>query len=419
SRYDIVVYGATGVTGVVIVRMLATEELFKGKSIAVAGRNRGKLRWALEEIAQDTGNKDVRDFPIIEADNSNEESLANMAKKAKVIINAVGPYTLYGEAVIRAAVENGANHVDVSAENAFIEGMALKYGDLAKKNGVYIVGACGLCAIPNDLGIDYMKRYFDGTLGYVETCLRLNRGPSGYSFNTATCDSLLLGIQSLCEGGERAVHDALTPQQLPPARHNPPWRCPLTKFKMPSFEGWAMPLVGADKPIVERSQYYDYTVNGKRPVQVATYFSVGSLCQSMLLGLWFFVFGFFAIFSFTRKYLSTYAETLSFGMFKSSGPSREQQKEASFDCFIFGTGWAVGETANWGTPTKKMTLKCHGPDPGYAGASVCLTSSALALLDDKDKLPNGGGVFTTASAFRNTRIFEYMRKMGVSFEVVS
>ncbi|KAF8376122.1 hypothetical protein PRIPAC_82551, partial [Pristionchus pacificus] len=132
SRYDIVVYGATGFTGVYVVRTLANISLFQNKSIAVAGRSEDKLRATLEEVFRETGNESVRKFPIIIADNSKEESLTNMARQAKVIINTVGPYILHGEAVVRAAINNGASHVDISGEPAFIERMEQKYGKMAR-----------------------------------------------------------------------------------------------------------------------------------------------------------------------------------------------------------------------------------------------------------------------------------------------
>ncbi|GMR30703.1 hypothetical protein PMAYCL1PPCAC_00898, partial [Pristionchus mayeri] len=415
ARYDIVVYGATGFTGVVIVRKLASEPLFKDKTIALAGRSEYKLRGIQKDIAQETGNTRVFGFPIIVADNNSEESLANMSKQARVIINGVGPYTLYGEAVIRAAVENGADYVDVSGEIAFNESMALKYDALAREKGVHIVGACGLYSIPADLGTDFLKRRFDGTLAYVETCMRMNRGPSGYSMTVAILDSVLLGIQSMIKGGEGAVRKALMPQAMPPSKHRPPFKFPLTKISKSAFDGWTLPLVGSDKPIIERSQYHDYYVNGQQPLQVSTYISIGSFFQSALVALWGGFFGLFAVFA--PNFFLKHAETLSFGMFKNAGPSPQQQNEASFDCFIFGTGWAQGDT-NIEAPTKKMTVVCHGPDPSFGGASVCLTASALALLNDKDKLPKDGGVYTTATAFGDTRIFEYMRTMGVTFDIV-
>ncbi|KAK5967588.1 hypothetical protein GCK32_020801, partial [Trichostrongylus colubriformis] len=77
--------------------------------------------------------KDLKSTPIIIADSSDETSLVEMAKQAKVILNAVGPYRLYGEVVVKAAVENGASHVDISGEPAFLEKMQMLYGEKAKE----------------------------------------------------------------------------------------------------------------------------------------------------------------------------------------------------------------------------------------------------------------------------------------------
>jgi short subunit dehydrogenase-like uncharacterized protein len=55
---------------------------------------------------------------VIIADSSNEHDLVEMAKQTRLIINVVGPYRLYGEAVVKAAVENGTSHVDISGEPA-------------------------------------------------------------------------------------------------------------------------------------------------------------------------------------------------------------------------------------------------------------------------------------------------------------
>ncbi|GMT11671.1 hypothetical protein PFISCL1PPCAC_2968, partial [Pristionchus fissidentatus] len=129
--------------GSYIVRALAASDLFKRKTIAVAGRSEAKLRTTLDEIALDIGVDEVRGYPTIIADSSDEESLASMAKQATVIINAVGPYRLHGESVVRAAIDNGANHIDVSGEPAYLEKVEMKYAERAREAGVYVVGACG------------------------------------------------------------------------------------------------------------------------------------------------------------------------------------------------------------------------------------------------------------------------------------
>lgn len=54
--------------------------------------------------------------------------------------------------------------------------MQLKYGEKAKENGVYIVGACGWDSIPCDLGVNWIKQNFEGTLSHAETFVEINQG---------------------------------------------------------------------------------------------------------------------------------------------------------------------------------------------------------------------------------------------------
>jgi short subunit dehydrogenase-like uncharacterized protein len=116
-RFDIVLYGASGFTGVYVL-----EEFFRSGyadrfRFAIAGRNKNKLETTLKEVGDLIG-KNISNTPIIIADSSNPSQLDEMAKQTRLIINVVGPYRLYGEAVVKAAVENGTSHVDISGEPA-------------------------------------------------------------------------------------------------------------------------------------------------------------------------------------------------------------------------------------------------------------------------------------------------------------
>ena len=50
-----------------------------------------------------------------------------MAQQARIVLNCVGPYRFYGEAVVEACVEAGAHHLDISGEPQYLEKMQLKY----------------------------------------------------------------------------------------------------------------------------------------------------------------------------------------------------------------------------------------------------------------------------------------------------
>uniref|UniRef100_A0A914ZLJ2 Saccharopine dehydrogenase NADP binding domain-containing protein n=2 Tax=Parascaris univalens TaxID=6257 RepID=A0A914ZLJ2_PARUN len=415
-RHDLVIFGATGFTGIRVVELLLKSD--EKIDFAIAGRNEIKLKNILSDISKRIG-KDIRNIPIIIADIDNAESLAEMAKCAKVIINTVGPYRLYGEAVVKAAVENGASHVDVSGEPAFLESMQMKYDEEAKKKGVYIVGACGWDSIPCDLGFNFLKRNFNGQLNHAETFVQLNTGPAGYSFNAGTYQTLILAIANMANDGLSKIRRSIMPEKIPRSQYRPPKRGKI--WYNEKLDGWCLPFLGSDKSIVSRSEYFNYIVDNEPPAYVETYFRIKSLLWTILFSLWLAIFFIMSKFGLTRKILQKYPDICSFNMFKTSGPTEEQIKQASFTYWFFGSGWSdklpPGEQHNK-SPDKMVIVRCDGPDAGYITTSACAISAALTLLHESNKIPLGGGAFTTAAIFKKTNIYERLKKFGVTFKVV-
>lgn len=138
--FDVVVFGATGVTGRRVAAYLAEQ----GARWAAAARDAGKL----ERILAEDG---VVAPEAIVADVGDPESLAAMARRARMILNLVGPYTLYGEPVIEACVANGAHYADLTGEIPFVRRMVDAYDARAQEAGVKIVEVCGFEALPPDL----------------------------------------------------------------------------------------------------------------------------------------------------------------------------------------------------------------------------------------------------------------------------
>lgn len=114
ERYDFVVFGATGFTGQFVVEEIA-RSVGTQKRWAIAGRTEPKLRSVLTEATKNVGVA-LNQIPIIIADVSDTNSLAAMAKQSKIVLNCVGPYRFFGEAVVAACVENGASCLDISGE---------------------------------------------------------------------------------------------------------------------------------------------------------------------------------------------------------------------------------------------------------------------------------------------------------------
>src|SRR5215510_5690074 len=111
SKFDIVVYGATGFTGQLVAEYLA--EHYRGDANlkwAMAGRSKDKLASVRDAIGAPA------DTPLIVADASDPASLKAMVGQAKLVISTVGPYQLYGEGLVEACVEAGTDYLDLCGE---------------------------------------------------------------------------------------------------------------------------------------------------------------------------------------------------------------------------------------------------------------------------------------------------------------
>lgn len=140
--FDVVVFGATSVTGRRVCAYLDEREA----SWAAAARDAGKAKSVLGECG-------VSAPETIVADIGDDSSLAAMASRARVVLNLVGPYTLYGRPVIAACVEGGAHYVDLTGEIPFARRVIDEFDSPAGEAGVKVVEVSGFEALPADLGV--------------------------------------------------------------------------------------------------------------------------------------------------------------------------------------------------------------------------------------------------------------------------
>jgi short subunit dehydrogenase-like uncharacterized protein len=141
---DVVVFGATGVTGRRVASYLAERAAETGTRWAAAARDAGKAERLLAQAG-------VAAPETIVADVGDPGSLAAMAARARVVLNLVGPYTLYGRPVIEACVAGGAHYVDLTGEMPFVRRMIDEFDGPANAASVKIVQVCGFEALPPDL----------------------------------------------------------------------------------------------------------------------------------------------------------------------------------------------------------------------------------------------------------------------------
>jgi len=143
---DVVVFGATGVTGRRVAAYLAERSAEMGVRWAAAARDVEKAQRLLEEAG-------VSPPETIAADIEDPGSLAALASRAKVVLNLVGPYTLYGRPVIEACVAQGAHYVDLTGEIPFVRRVIDELDGPAAAAGTKIVQVCGFEALPPDLAV--------------------------------------------------------------------------------------------------------------------------------------------------------------------------------------------------------------------------------------------------------------------------
>jgi short subunit dehydrogenase-like uncharacterized protein len=160
TKFDIVVYGATGFTGQLVAEYLTLH--YKGDKAlkwAMAGRSLGKLKSVRDAIGA-PGNT-----PLIVADASDAASLKAMAEQTMSVITTVGPYQLYGEELLAACVATGTDYFDLCGEPIWMRQMIDKYEAEAKASGARIVFSCGFDSVPFELGTFFVQEEAKRVLG--------------------------------------------------------------------------------------------------------------------------------------------------------------------------------------------------------------------------------------------------------------
>ena len=142
--FDVVVFGATGITGRQVCRYLSGRAPEAGARWAAAARDSAKCERVLGEL-------DASAPETIVADVNDPASLYAMAARTRVVLNLAGPYTLYGRPVIEACVSSGAHYMDLTGEIPFVRQMIDAYDARAAEAGVKVVQVAGFEALPPDL----------------------------------------------------------------------------------------------------------------------------------------------------------------------------------------------------------------------------------------------------------------------------
>ena len=398
--FDIIVYGATSFVGQIVTRYM--HDQFADGSIkwAIAGRSESKLRQVSEEVG-------LSGVDMLVADASDEAALQKLCDKATVIMSTVGPYALYGDALVKVCAQSGTHYCDLTGEPQWIRAMQIRHEEDAKKSGARIVHCCGFDSIPSDLGVHFLQRRAAEQFG--QTCdrvdMRVAKMKGGASGGTIAS---MINMVKEASGNPELRRELKDPYSLCPPDHGFTARQRDVKMEYDEeFGGWIAPFVMAaiNTRVVHRSNalsgnaygaefLYEEAVatgDGSRGKRMARLTSVGmgALMVGMALP--------------PVRWLLANTVLPKPG----EGPSPKEQLEGGFDLLFFGT-----------TPKgEKISCRVTGDrDPGY-GSTAKMLSQAAACLAKDIPADTPGGFWTPATLLGDQLVERLTAHAGLTFEL--
>ena len=398
--HDVVVFGASGFTGRLVLDYLTRSYPASELRLAVSGRNRAKL----DEVVRATG----RELPILVADSFDDDALGELARSARVVCTTVGPYAKYGAKLVAACVEAGTDYCDLTGEPQFIRRMIERHHEAARASGARIVHCCGFDSIPSDLGTLMMQDAMMERHGVYAREVKFVAGEQSGAFSGGTIASMFTMM-------EEAKRDPKVRRILghpyalnPEGERDGPDGSDQRGVRYDSDLGlWTGPFVMAaiNTRVVRRShalagypwgrdfRYSETMSFGRGPK--------GALVSAALAGG---LNGFIGLAAFgpTRSLLARKLPK------PGEGPSKTARERGHFTIRFVAKGYGA-----------ERKVKLNGvvmgqQDPGYGETSKMLGESAVCLARGEG-VP-GGGVLTPATAM-GARLTQRLRDAGMTFRV--
>jgi short subunit dehydrogenase-like uncharacterized protein len=385
--FDIVIFGATGFAGRLTAEYLARNAPPHAR-LALAGRNTAKLGELRAELAEI--NPAFADTALLIADVTDESSLRDMARQARVVITTVGPYVLYGDAVVAACAASGTDYLDLTGEPEFVDTSYVRHHRAALDTGARLVHAAGFDSMPHDLGVLFtVDQLPDDQPLTVSGYLRASGAFSGGTFHSAVT-AMSRPRQNLAAARERRRTEPRDGVRSARAVTGRPHRDPVNG-------GWAVPLPTVDPQVVARSAC---ALERYGPDFRYSHFATLPRLRTVAGG----VLGLGAVFGLAQ--IPPARRMLLSRVQPGDGPSPEKRARSWFEVTFIGTS-AGGA---------RVVTRVSGGDPGYDETAKMLAEAALCLAFDD--LPSTAGQVTTAAAMGDTLI-DRLRKADITFDTVS
>jgi short subunit dehydrogenase-like uncharacterized protein len=406
-EFDAVVFGATSFVGQILSRYLrgrhgATGEL----RWAIAGRSESRLKALREEMGAS-----ATSLPIVVADATDKAALGALCARTRVVCSTVGPFALYGSALVKACAERGTDYCDITGESQWVARMIAAHEAAARKSGARIVHCCGFDSIPSDLGVHFLQQQSLRQHGRPCTRVKMRvRRLRGY-FSGGTMASIVNFVRE-------AVRDPAVRKLI----RDPYGMCPGQRIEsrqrptvdMLAFDTdtrtWLAPFIMAtpNVQVVHRSNALSGYAYGREFMYDEAMMMgrglggwVGASMLSLGLG------GFLSAVAFppTRALLEK-----SLLPKPGQGPTPEQQEKGSYDLRFF------GHTADGRAVRTRVLGDC---DPGYCSTAKMLGEAVACLALDVPKTEKAGGFWTPATALGDRLMQRLVAHAGLKFEVLS
>jgi short subunit dehydrogenase-like uncharacterized protein len=404
--YDVILWGASGFTGALVARHLATHYGVGGDlRWAIAGRDKSKLD-ALRSQLVPAGEESA--LPVLLADSHDRDSLQALVARARVICTTVGPYAAHGSELVAACVEQGTDYCDLTGEVPWMAEMIAQHQTRAEDSGARIVHTCGFDSIPSDLGSWHLQQQMRAVHGVWAQRVKARVGAFSGAASGGTIASMVRMIEQAAV--DKSVRSALAdpyslyPQGEASGSDRADQRGAVYDR---DFRQWTSPFVMAviNARVVRRSnalQQFPYgrdfrydeamlTGKGGAGHLRAVRNSAASLAAmaAMAVGP-------------VRKL------ALGFLPAPGEGPTPVQQERGHFEVFFHGVD---------GSGSAELFTRVSGDrDPGYGATSRMLGEAAVCLA--RDELSATGGFLTPSTAMAKPLLDRLQSRAGMHFEVI-
>jgi len=385
-EFDVIIYGATGFTGRLVAEYLQAEYGDTDLKWAMAGRSANKLASVRAEMGVS------EDAALITANSDDAASLEAMCARTRAVITTVGPYQLYGEPLVAAAVKSGTDYVDLCGEPAWMKDIIESYDADAKASGARIVLSCGFDSIPFDMGVYALQQHAKANHGAPCPVVRGRVRAMQGTFSGGTAASFMETMKRASVQPE-ILNWLKDPFSLVPDFDGPKQPHGAKPIFEDDLNSWSAPFIMAsiNTKNIHRSNAlmgHDYGADFVYDEMMFT--GPGDKGQAMAEAI---------------------AKGNAFGdnpPKPGEGPSKEERENGFYDVLFIGT------TADG----KMTTASVKGDkDPGYGSTSKMIAEAALTLVHDRPQDVVGGGVYTSAPAMGQALIDRLEAHAGLTFTI--